>query len=74
MKEFIVEFTETVTYKTIIEAESIDDAEEKFMNGDFNECDEVYRDYEGINSITPDYEDDEEEDTFIDVNETGGKW
>jgi len=73
MKEFIVEFTETVTYKTIIEAESIDDAEEKFMNGDFNECDELYREYDGINSITPDYED-EEEDTFIDVNETGGKW
>ena len=51
MKEFIVEFTETVTYKTIIEAESIDDAEEKFMNGDFNDCQEIDRVFESVCNI-----------------------
>ena len=51
MKEFIVEFTETVIYKTIIEAESIDDAEEKFMNGDFNDCDELDRSFDEVISI-----------------------
>ena len=47
MKEFIVEFTETVTYKTIIEAESESEAQYKFLEGDFNECDELYREYDG---------------------------
>ena len=56
MKDFIIEFTEIVTYKTIIQAESIDDAEEKFIEGEWDECDEISREYGEINSITPDYE------------------
>ena len=62
MKEFIIEFTEIVTYTTIIEAESIDDAKDKFMDGEFNDIDEVYREFDSINSVTPDFEDDEEDD------------
>ena len=62
MKEFIVEFTETVTYTTIIEASSEEHARYKFLEGEFNDCDEVCRDYEGINSVTPDFDDEEDEE------------
>lgn len=51
MKEFKVTFTETVTYTTIIEAFDINDANDKFMNGDFNDCDELDRSFDEVISI-----------------------
>ena len=45
MKEFKVTFSEIVYFTTIIEADSIDDAEEKFMDGDFGDCEEIDREF-----------------------------
>jgi len=51
MKEFKVTFSETVYFTTIIEADSIEDARETFMNGDFGDCEEIDRDYNDILEI-----------------------
>lgn len=51
MKEFKIEFIETVTYTTIVEAEDIDGAREAFMNGDFGDCEEIDRDYYELTGI-----------------------
>ena len=61
MKEYVVEFTETVTYSVVINAESIDDAKDKLMGGDYDDVAEVWREFNEVTSITPDYEDDEDE-------------
>lgn len=62
MKEYVVEFTETVTYSVVINAESIDDAKDKLMGGDYDDVAEVWREFNEVTSITPDYEDDEDEE------------
>ena len=46
MKEFKVTFSEIVYFTTIIEADNADEAYEKFMDGDFGDCEEIDREYD----------------------------
>lgn len=54
MKEYVVTWEETVTYKTVIEAESIEQAREEFMEGNWNDCDEYNREMGDIVDIEED--------------------
>ena len=51
MKEFEIEFSETIWFKTIIEAETIEEARKLFLDGEFYDCEEVGREFNGMTSI-----------------------
>lgn len=51
MKEYVVTWTETVTFTTVIDAESIEQARDEFMDGNWNDCDEYTREMGDILNI-----------------------
>ncbi len=51
MKEFEIVFIETVYFKTTVEAKSEDEARLVFMEGNWNDCEEVFREFVEMDSI-----------------------
>ena len=51
MKEYVIRFSEIVYYDTVIEAESIDEVYEIFMNGEWNDINEYDRSYNELIDI-----------------------
>ena len=46
MKDYVIEFSEKVYFRTVIQAESEEQARELFLSGEWNDCEEFDREFD----------------------------